>query len=264
MFLLFAFMVTPLIQAKQNNWNTLPFFNQNGFNYIKATISGSNGPVEVDLLLDFGDYQSISLHQSIIDNTNISFMDAMVQFSDYNGQIHTAKTFVVSELAIAEESFTQVSGYELLIDPANPVPAKGTIGLGFFGKDSFVYDYQNKEIRKHRTDEVCNNSIQDGMLILEVFFGSSKGQFLVDTGSQSTLIDIEFAAQLDPSAKANHSLSYEGNMVIDNQFTAHSKPLVFELKIPGIDGILGLDFLATHPIYINGAKNCFSLLSTDV
>jgi len=261
--LIAIFLINKPCWANTPNEKSIPFTFKDSFIFVDANMSNDTKGTSYSLLFDLGDYRAISLTPKALAKVPHKKLNQFETFQDYKGKTFKSQRFVLPYLAIGELIFQEQVGSEDIHDPTNPSPSPhGAVGSGLFINKTLTIDFaKEKLIISDEFLSSCSKfSPESGAIVSEVYIDGIKSHFIIDTGSQFSLIDSKHLASLD------HEKSQKAEVTI-KEFTTSDfsvkdlKLKELSLNIPGIDGIIGQDLLKEHQLSIDFTNSCFKFVS---
>jgi len=220
--------------------------------------------VPVELLIDTGGFDTVSLGTSVLDGVKPLFSGKTRKFANGRGDKFKAREYRLAGVAVGPHVFGDVAGTEYLFAPdlPPPVPA-GYVGLGLLRQFHLTVDYAHAELGL--VDRRCPapdlpepaswhrvrlESDKDGPRISAVVDGRTR-TLLLDTGASYSTIRPSAAPQEERRRAQGWELYTPAAMVAGGGKIEGLELAVVELPGPGTDGILGCNFFADHQVLFN-------------
>jgi len=230
------------------------------------------GDATVMVRLDTGAYDfGISLADKDFGPAHVK-VTGTTHWKDARGNELQGRTFVVPELRIGGLTVHDVSGTELVFAPDFVPPDRdGKLGFAFLRNYAVALDFSSAQMRIYPADSSrAPDECEQGHVSLSVAsagllstLGTEFGRMRLrwDTGAPGN--------QLTPrSMKINPDADPYGRQVRLHNVSLGSVHLpllsaqVVDLKIPGVDGVLGADFFAGHRVCLDVKHRTVSVTET--
>jgi hypothetical protein len=262
---------------KQNDFFSIPL----GFSAYKipttyVEIQGKKYKVEIDL----GSKTALTLNKSALDQIEKTSSETS-RWMSFKGEKYEAPKYLIEDVRVGNFSIKNVSSKEesenfanhgsiLIQDPMHQAEEKaGRIGRDFFSNNNLFLDFNRcvlficgnvKDLKKNHYQldsftQAPMNLTSDGVVI-EVEMDMGIKRFLLDTGS--TISAIRSMNIQENTSSRNKMPVYESSKLIIRG-TDFGGQVLYLLDISpdfkDFDGILGMDFLNEHAVFLDFTKN---------
>lgn len=125
----------------------LPITLRHNLPTLRVSVAGT----PLDLFLDLGGHNAISLTAEELAQTNVQYLSKADRYRNAMGEVFTAQRFVAPNLLIGGVSFGDVEGGEY-VHPSigGPPDRNGYIGRGLLSRYLIVLDYPHGRVRLYR------------------------------------------------------------------------------------------------------------------
>lgn len=252
--------------------------NLSGIPYVNVEIQGKSFPLEID----FGSKFDLSLPKQVLTQLDVKSAGLLTS-RDVKGNTYESKSYIIPELKIGTKSIlnlvakemndeyiknttvhTQRSLTEVIKD------ASGCIGRGAFEKERLLLDFQKGSflVGANLNELVDKGYFAEDLIAIPVTIGK-KGIILtaktdvgtlrlaLDTGATVSLIKATYGHKSQKCESECGLLRITSNtLVLGEKGFGNSAFYLYEMsnELIEIDGILGMDFLKNHVIYIDCPK----------
>lgn len=249
-------------------------FSESDIPYADIEIQGSFYPLEIDL----GSCYDLSLRRDILKNLDKEFLSKM-NFLDVKGDVNKVRSYLISDVKIGKLTFDNVpvneetvetknggmlSGRE--IDSEEDIKTAGVIGRPLLTQDNLFLDFSHSALylsdglgdlkkmgysMKKMAKVSFDNS--DGQIVLKVNTDLGKKRFLLDTGSTITFIkSSQIAKRSSKRDKYGFPVFTTADFILGDYNFGNRELHIYNLQSIGdCDGILGMDFLKEHAVYLD-------------
>jgi len=216
------------------------------------------GDATVMVRLDSGAYASgISLAEKDFGPAHV-MVTGTTHWKDARGNELQGRTFVVPELRVGALTVRDVPGTELVFAPdAAPADRDGVLGFAFLRNYIVAIDFGSAQVRVYPADssrppEECAQGRAPLSIVpagLASTIGTEFGRMRVGwatgaTGNMLTAQSMKIDVDADPYGRQVRLRNVSLGPVHIPQLSAQ----VVDLRIPGLDGVLGADFFASHHV----------------
>ncbi len=218
----------------------------------------------VDLLLDLGGFETVSLTAQALDQVRPAFTGKTRRFENARGDRLVAREYRLSRVALGPHVFTDVVGSEHAFAPdlAPPIEA-GYLGLGLLRQFHLTIDYGRGELglvdRRCASPELPEGgpwrrirleSQKDGLRISATVDGRRR-RLVLDTGASYSTIRPDAAPREGRRSVGRLELFTPSSLVMGGGEVPGIDFAVVDLPGTGTDGILGCNFFAEHQVVID-------------
>jgi len=218
----------------------------------------------VDLLLDLGGFEAVSLTAKALDRVQPTFTGKTRRFENARGDRLVAREYRLSQVAFGPHVFTDLVGSEHVFAPdlAPPIEA-GYLGLGLLRHFHLTIAYGRGELGL--IDRRCAGlelpegrpwrrvrleSQKDGLRISAAIDGK-KRSLVLDTGASYSTIRPAAAPREGRRSVGGTELFTPSSLVVGGDEVPGIDFAVVDLPGPGTDGILGCNFFAEHEVVVD-------------
>ena len=278
--ILFSLIFLSLLRffANKNQIIQIPIsFTPAGIPLVSVKIEGSTHFLE----LDIGSKCELSLDQNVLDHIQNKKPSGTIHWRDIKGNFYESPSYLIPRLEIeglvlkdvvaSQENMDFRRDTTLWNDKKNEQAPKkqfvGNLGRLLLEKTNLLIDFKNlsmfacnnkRELNKAGffLDHMTQIPFEGGMkgIIMKVDTEAGVLRLGLDTGSTVTLIRAS-RLQDQKSTKDNRGFSVytSRSFVIGNKDFGPKNLLLYEItpELNEIDGILGMDFLKNHILYID-------------
>jgi hypothetical protein len=220
--------------------------------------------VAVKVHLDSGAYDSgVALTPADAERAKVVFKDKR-RWQDAMGNQLEARTFVIPELKLGNLVIRDVPGSEIVYAPGFAPPGKsGHLGFAFLRDYTVVVDYGRKVMKLHGLEEKklppeCGEErvpLVVGEYGLQSVAQTDRGEirFGWDTGSQTNAFTP--ATFSIPRERYVPGQAYEfRDFSLGEVQLGPLKVRTVDLQMPGLSGLMGYDFFASHVVCFDVAR----------
>jgi len=220
--------------------------------------------VPVDLLLDLGGFETVSLTANALDRVHPTFTGKTRRFENARGDRLVAREYRLSQVALGPHVFEDLVGSEHVFAPdlAPPIEA-GYLGLGLLRHFHLTIAYGRGELglvdRRCAAPELPEGgpwrqvrleSQKDGLRISAAVDGKRR-RLVLDTGASYSTIRPAAAPREGRRSVGDMELFTPSSLVVGGDEVPGIDFAVVDLPGPGTDGILGCNFFAEHEVVVD-------------
>ena len=263
-------------------------FEASNIPYINVTIEGMSVPLEVDL----GSRLEMNLYSDVLQKFHKRSY-GVERWKNFRGTQFEYPTYILPKIALESLSFKNLVVAEFPVerrgesviwrDPEQEIPPDKTVGhlgRGFLQKMNLLLDMESskliitnrpKKLKEEgydlRTFKKIPFKLKKKGIVVKVDTDLGKMKFLLDTGFTLTTVH-EF---LYPKNLEEENRLYDLPWLTSTDFTMNgtnfgSQDLYFlsmTKELNHLDGILGMDFIEKHVIYIDFSKKLLYIRNTE-
>jgi len=230
------------------------------------------GDATVMVRLDSGAYDlGISLAEKDFGPAHV-MVTGTTHWQDLRGRELQGRTFVVPELRVGDITVHDVPGTELVFAPDFVPPDRdGTLGFAFLRNYVVAIDFSGAQVRLYPADSTrppgeCAQGRESLSIVpagLASTIGTDFGRMRVrwDTGSTVNMLTPR-SMKIDPDADPYGRQVRLHNVSMGSMHIPLLLAQVADLKIPGLDGVLGYDFFASHHVCLDVRHKTVSVTET--
>lgn len=237
-----------------------------------AKVRVEMGDATVMVRLDSGAYGlGISLAEKNFGPAHVS-LTGTTHWKDARGNELQGRTFVVPALHLGGLTVHDVPGRELVLTPDSAPPEQdGVLGFAFLRNYIVAIDFSSAQLRLYPADsarppEECAAGRAPLTIVaagLASTIGTDFGRMRVgwDTGAPANELTPR-SMKIDPDADPYGRQVRLRNVSLGPVSIALMSAQVVDLKIPGLDGVLGYDFFASHRVCLDVKHKAVSVTET--
>lgn len=249
--------------AAAGSANQIPIELRENFALLVAKVDG----IDVPLQFDLGNSAALTLHQSVLDLIKAVPTGESTKLQDPRG-VFEAPLYKVARLQIGTALFTDVIAQLDVHSPdyqPTQIGQKGFLGTGLFKSYELVLDYSHRTMTlippasDGGSPGACKGTAVPflakwrGEPVTEAETDLGRATLWWDTGAPMSLLRKTFAQEMRSQP--------DEETVTTKRFTLGGtdfgpwKFMIWDVTLPGFDGLIGYDFFASHVVCIDFPGN---------
>ena len=225
---------------------------------VTVTLNGR----EVPLQLDLGGFSTVSLSSAVLETIAPRFTGGSERFNDALGNTMTAREYLVDAVTIGAQRLDSVYGSEFLtMQRTTPPCDNGYLGHGILKRFNLLFDYPAGKLYLLKGAALppgydlkgwTVDTFEGESVVTRHMVGGKRRTFLWDTGAGYSIVKPGEGIDVRPGVmRRGHDAIVAQPFPFGAGAVDSLAFVVLGLTYPEQDGLIGHNYFAEHPVYIN-------------